>query len=359
MQTSKNWFEVSKDGLKRWQTGKPLWYAIRELIQNAWDEPIENCIIETAWEGGVCKATVEDDSPIGFRKLSDAYTLFDDTQKRKDPGKRGIHNCGEKQALALCTKGKIETVKGTISFDRKGRHVSYQKKRQKGTKVHLEFKMKKSEYHQMLDMLNLFMIPKDIAVILNGEPLEYVEPLKVISQVRLQTVFERDEQLVKTQRNTDINVHEPFKDAWIYEIGIPVMQIDCKYSIDIQQRIPMGINRDTISPAFLKDVFAEVLNVTFEDIEKEEASESWVRDGFSDERATKEATKNIFHKRFGDKVVTATPTDPLSMDRAILHGHNVVHGSEMSKEEWDKTRQHGLVKSSMRCSGLEWQSLNQ
>ena len=35
-----SWFEVSKEGLKQLQLGKPKHYVARELIQNAWDEDI-------------------------------------------------------------------------------------------------------------------------------------------------------------------------------------------------------------------------------------------------------------------------------------------------------------------------------
>ena len=34
-----SWFEVDKDGLRQLQEGKDKRYLLRELIQNAWDEP--------------------------------------------------------------------------------------------------------------------------------------------------------------------------------------------------------------------------------------------------------------------------------------------------------------------------------
>ena len=75
MQT-KNWFEVSKQGLKELQDGKPKHYAARELIQNAWDEKIAICDFIATYSKGIAQFIVNDDNPEGFKNLTDAYTLF-------------------------------------------------------------------------------------------------------------------------------------------------------------------------------------------------------------------------------------------------------------------------------------------
>jgi len=51
--------------------------------------------------GRVATITVADDAPDGFCDMRDAYTLFKETYKRKDPIKRGRFNFGEKQVLAM------------------------------------------------------------------------------------------------------------------------------------------------------------------------------------------------------------------------------------------------------------------
>ena len=45
----KNWFEVSKEGLKELQLRKPKHYVLRELVQNAWDEDIKRCEVKASW----------------------------------------------------------------------------------------------------------------------------------------------------------------------------------------------------------------------------------------------------------------------------------------------------------------------
>jgi hypothetical protein len=101
---SKSWFEVSKEGLRTLQEGKPKHFLARELIQNAWDEDIKRCEFRASWERGTANIAVEDDNPGGFRDLTDAFTLFKSTYKRSDPTTRGRFNIGEKQVLSMCSQ---------------------------------------------------------------------------------------------------------------------------------------------------------------------------------------------------------------------------------------------------------------
>jgi hypothetical protein len=137
----------------------------------------------------------------------------------------------------------------------------------------------------------------------------------------------------------------------LYEMGLPVTEIDCQFDIDVQQKVPLSIDRDTVPTSYLKALFAEVLNKTFEDVSIEQSSENWIRQGMSDKRIEKSAVKNIVTKRFGDKVLVANPFDPVANDDALARGYNLVHGSEMSKEEWANIRSAEAIKSSTELFG--------
>ena len=111
------WFEVSKSGLKQLMEGKDKSYILRELIQNAWDEPgvtTVNVDIAPIMDKRAAMVTVSDDAPEGFYDLAHAYTMFGATRKRKDPSMRGRFNLGEKQVLALARAATIHTTTGTI-----------------------------------------------------------------------------------------------------------------------------------------------------------------------------------------------------------------------------------------------------
>lgn len=341
---TKSWFEVDKNGLAQIQGDKPKTYILRELIQNAWDEDISECEVYLQIEGGKIKATVIDDSPEGFRDLTDSFTLFKETYKRSEPTKRGRFNLGEKQAIARCINAYIETTKGAVVFDKDGRHTK-RARRAKGSLVSVLFQANKSDFNEILSALRNYLPPKHIKFTVNGEQVPSREPIKIVSAT-LMTENNEAGVFKRTARKTDVHIHRANGSAYLYEMGLPVTTIECKYSIDIQQKVPLSIDRETVPEAYLKDVYAEVLNAMANELQGVEASETWVRLGSEDERVQKEALRQVIQQRYGDKVVVANPFDKVSIDDALAHGYKTVYGSEMSKEEWDRIKEFELIRSS-------------
>jgi len=355
---AKSWFEVDKDGLKALQLGKPKSYIIRELVANAWDENITFCKIETAHKNGIATISVEDDNPEGFRDLTDSYTIFKHTIKRSNPKQRGRFNIGEKQVLAICRDAKVESTKGTITFNKDNTRSHSTLHRSKGTKVTVNIRMSKADYEEILDALKLYLSPKNIVTTINGQRLDYKQPFKTISAT-LQTELESNGIFRKTQRKTEIEIHQVIGDSYLYEMQIPVTKIDCQFSIDIQQKIPLSIDRETVSQAFLESVFAEVLNAIFNDIPEEKSSEKWIRQATSNERISNDAVKTIIQKRFGDKVVVANPNDPNANDTAISKGYRVIQGRELSGEEWQQFKDKAPISSTSSLFGTKGFALAQ
>lgn len=341
--TSKVWFEVSKEGLQALQLGKPKHYVLRELVQNAWDENINECIVETEHSRGKTTIIVTDDSPEGFVDIKDSFTLFGHTRKRKNPEKRGRFNLGEKQAFAICDTATISSTTGTIVFDKRGRSQSA-KKREYGSQISLTFKSTRKEYDEMIDIVSHYLVPKGFSFKVNGQQMNYREPFKTTEAI-LMTEIEDNKILKRTKRKTTINIHKAEGQAFLYEMGIPVQSIDCDYDVDVQQKIPLGVDRESVLPSFLKDVYTAVLNATFEDIDDENSSALWVRTGMTGKNVDEEAVKNIVKKRFGDRVLVGNPFDRNSIDEAISEGYRVITGSEMSKDEWNAIKEHAPIDS--------------
>jgi hypothetical protein len=344
-----NWFEVSKEGLRELQEGKPKHFIARELIQNCWDEQTRVCQFNAFWNKGIARVTVLDDNPAGFKNLSDAFTLFQKTAKRGDPSKRGRFNIGEKQVLSLCNEAKIKTTKGTIIFDKTGRRTS-RIKSESGSRITISFKTNKSDFDEMLSVVKKYLVPQNIDFFVNGEKVSYRKPYKIITATLL-TENEVNGIFKRVQRKTDIHILKTDDKPMLYEMGLPVTNIDCQFDIDVQQKVPLAIDRDTVPVPYLKALFAEVLNATYEDVNSENSSEVWIRQAVGDKRIGREAVKEIVKKRFGDKVVVANPFDPNSIDEAISNKYNVVYGSEMSKEEWENIRRAEAISSSTDLFG--------
>jgi len=355
-----DWFTVDKEGLKALQSRKPKFYIIRELIQNAWDEDVTEVIIDASKKGRIVTIVVEDNSPIGFRDLKDAYTLFADTYKRSDPTKRGRYNFGEKQAIVVCESAKIETTTGTVVFDKTGRHKK-RAKRESGTVVTVEVRMNNQEFDELIDYVYLMIPPENIKTWFNGEPMTRPDSMKEFDVILPTEHQVEDGTFAKTNRKTSVAVYDsdwtnvPTLDgnAFVYEMGIPVCEIECEYSIDVSQRIPLGIDRDTVSRSYLQDLFAEVLNRMYDDIPEDRISETWVRTAMNDTtRMDRDAIEGVLDKRFGENRVIANVMDRQSIDEAIAHGYKPVYGSELGKGEWENVKGNGLMQSSTEMFGM-------
>jgi hypothetical protein len=352
----KSIFEVSTDGLRETQSGKPKYVIIRELLQNALDEEITTCNIELKYEQGKAKITVTDDSAEGFRDMSDSYTLFATTYKRGDVKKRGKFNFGEKQVICLCDYARIISTKGGVEFFvLKGERKNLKKKRDTGSEVYVEVKMTHEEYASCVEYCSDIIVPENINVkvsyakpntdALIGKLIDRPSCHKKFSAKLLTEVKEGDE-MRNVSRDTEVHVYHPHNTkTYIYEMGIPICEIECDYSIDVQQKVPLSADRDKVDAKYLKIIYGEVLNHVCDEIKPEQSSNIWIRDGFSSDRAYKETRQDIITKRFGEKALIANPNDRRSMDEAISNNYNVIYGSEMSGEEWSRVKENGLLVS--------------
>lgn len=359
MNKQKAWFEVDAKGLRSLLGGKDKSFIIKELVQNAFDEPIKNCnvsIEHTQYQKkpGLIKVIVEDDSPIGFRDLSHAYTLFGDTYKRRDISKRGRFNLGEKLTFSICDSAILTTTKGTITFDKNGRREDLAVKTEKGSKIVIWLQGSVDESIQMVNTATIIIAPKSVEYRVNGIKQNYSKPHKVIN-TKLTTEIEKNGQMIRVVKNGTVHVRKSIeKKKYLYEIGIPVTEIECDYDIDLQQKVPLTMDRETVMPHFLQDVYAEVLNVIYDELDENSASSLWVRIATSDSRVSKEATKAVLQNRFGDKFLVANNFDPNSIDEAIAKGFTVLRGSQLSKEEWEVAKGHDLMQSTSDLFGYDF-----
>jgi len=346
---TKSWFEVSTEGLRQLQAGKPIHHIARELIQNAWDENIIHCIFSANWLKGRSEIIVKDDNPEGFKDLSHAFTLFAPTSKRLDVSKRGRFNLGEKQAIVVAENTIIKTTKGTVIFDKKGR-THKQEKTDLGSEIKIIVRMTKPEYEEMLSEVKTYLVPENIQFSVNGELISYRKPFKTIN-ARLLTEVDVEGVLKRVERDTDINILQTTSKARLYEMGLPITEIECEYDIDVQQKVPLSVDRETVPQSYLSALYAEVLNATYKYVNEEKSSDVWIREATSNKRINTEAVKEIVNKRFGENVVVANPFDKNSIDEAISSGYRVVYGSEMSKEEWNNIKNADAIKSSSDLFG--------
>jgi hypothetical protein len=108
--------------------------------------------------------------------------------------------------------------------------------------------------------------------------------------------------------------------------------------VDIQQKVPLNLERDNVSPAYLQAVRVAVLNQMSERLNPTDASSTWVRQAAGDERVDAAAFNEVIKMRFGDKRVTYDPSDGEANLIAASKGYVVIGSAALSSEEWKNVR---------------------
>ena len=132
-------------------------------------------------------------------------------------------------------------------------------------------------------------------------------------------------------------------------MGIPIQEIELPYDVDVQQKVAMPPNRDTVSEKYLQDIYAEVLNAMHELMREDDFRETWVRNAMESQRPEPEAVRDTILGRYGEKAVTWSTYTEANM-QAAEEGYQVVHPRNMSREELKTMREKGGLQSAARSS---------
>lgn len=344
-------FEVDKEGLRKLLAKRGGGFALFELVQNAWDEDVSRVDVRMGWlespakgEAGLAFIEVEDDDPDGFTDLAHAYTLFAESEKKNDAEKRGRFNLGEKLVIAVCERASISTTTGTIHFDTAGR-IHTAKKRDRGSLFYGELKLSADEYEEALRDVHRLIVPNGIDTYFNGELLEPREQVKHFF-VTLPTEAPNHEGVMRrTLRKTVVALYEPKpgEDAAVYEMGIPVVATGDRWHVNVGQKVPLNLDRDNVTPEFLREVRVAVLNNAADLLDPDAAEATWVTAAAESPKADPGAVQTMVEQRFGDKVVVFDPSDPEANKRAVADGYVVLHSRTLPKGVFTHLKSHGAV----------------
>jgi hypothetical protein len=346
-------FEVSKEGLAKLldrRGGRA--FAVSELIQNAWDENttrVDVTLVPTDRPGDATLArpyvlTVTDDNPTGFADLSHAYTLFAESAKKANPEKRGRFNLGEKFVIAICDWAMIQTTTGTVEFGEQGRAHS-DDRRESGSVFQGVLALTETEVAEIARLVHALIPPSGIVTTYNGETIATREPLATFS-ARLQTEWaDEDGRLHRNDRKTTVEVYEPEpgETASLYEMGLPVVETGDRWHINVGQKVPLNMDRDNVTPAYLRAVRAETLNHAHEYIRETDSDATWITEALTDSRATSEAIDAALDRRFGERRVVFDPSDPEANKRAAAAGYTVIAPRSLPKGVAGRARELGVL----------------
>jgi len=342
MATRKNWFDVDRAGLGKILDRKGVEFAVFELAQNCWDEPGVTRVsiaLTDAEDRGYALLSVEDDAPEGFKDLRHAYTLFAESAKKANPEQRGRFNLGEKLVLSRCKWAVITTTKGTVRFDVNGRRENGTRT-EAGTTFTALIRMNKEEQAHVAAEIRKLIPQAGIVTTFNGTRLEPWTPMQEL-EASLPTEIEDEEgRLRGAVRKTKVRCYAPRdgEASFIYEMGIPVVEHDCTFHVDVLQKVPLTMDRENVTPKFLRALRPAVFNATHEQLSTEDVNHGWAQDAIESGDAKPEAVRDYVTKRFGQLRVSYDMNDPEANNAAAAHGYTVVKGGTLTRAAWENIR---------------------
>lgn len=352
MKSIADWFKVDRKGLAEvvQRRGGFAW-LVQELISNAWDEQGVTFVrVSLVPEDGKPYVTiiVEDDAPDGFADLSHAWTLFAPSKKRGNAEQRGRFNLGEKLVLALCTEAAIYSTTGAVLFDSRGRHNLRTGKTERGSRFEGTVRMTREELTQAKADLRKLIPPTGIETTIDGERISNREPIRTfMASLWTEVADEETGALVRRCRNTDVRLFRPLEGEtpMIYELGIPVCATGDSLHVDVRQKVPLNLERDNVTPSYLRELRAEVLNHAADDLGETDKAAAWVSDAIGSIFTHKAAIDNVLSARYGSKRASFDPNDHEANQRAVSNGYKLVHGGALSAEAWAQVRHNNLIQS--------------
>jgi hypothetical protein len=330
------WLEVDVDGLRKTLSRKGKVWALHELIQNSWDaEATRVDVTLTRPKNGTSTLTCVDNAPGGFADLTHAHTLFAESDKKDKATKRGRFSAGDKYVLALMRQATVTSTTGQIIFQSNGQRKTNDEKR---TETGSEFKgllnMSDEDYDDVVGKIGYIIPP--VPTFVNGQQVAPRTPVHSF-KVSLPTEIADDAGILGSRkRETTVNLFalREGETAHLYEMGIPVVPIDenLKWHVDIQQKVPLNIERDNVTPSYLKTIYSAVAAEKIDEVSEEDASAPWLTIAVENEKTDKNVVKKVFEKRFGANAVIYDQSDIGSNKEAVAAGKVVVPKGAMTPE---------------------------
>jgi hypothetical protein len=341
---NKDWFTVDRKGLSKLIERRGKIALLFELVANALDaDGTTRVEVVLEPEEGVPHATVivRDDAPGGFADLSHAWTLFAESSRKAYAQKRGRFNLGEKLVLALCTEASIVSVRDAVMFSARGRTIS-RARRPRGTEFQGIARITRAELAEIKQGLHRIIPPPGVTILINGEALPPRLPIKSFEATLATEIADEEGILRRTSRKTTVHVYEPPPGLppMLHELGMPVVETGDKWDISVEQKTPLNLDRDNVTPAYLRDVRTHVVNAMHAHLDEADANAPLVNEALADEQATPEAVKRLLDLRYGERRAIFDPSDPEANMALIAAGYTLIKGGQLTGPQWANAKKH-------------------
>ncbi len=344
MSDNKNWFDVDRKGLAKLIERRGKVALIHELISNAWDaDDVTTVEVLLVPEEGkpLVTVVVRDDAPDGFADMTHAFTLFAESNRKGDASKRGRFCLGDKLVLALCDEASIVSTKGAVMFDQRGRRAM-KARCERGTEFQGIARITRAELAEIRTDLGKLISPLGVATRIDGVLLPTRVPITTFEATLPTEIADEDGVLRRTTRKTTVSVYEPLPNtaSMLYELGVPVVETGDRWDLSVSQKVPLNLDRDNVTPAYLRQVRTLVVNAMHAQLTEADANATFVNEALADEDASAEAVQKALDLKFTEKRAIRDPNDLEANMNLVARGYTLIHGSQLNKAQWENVKKH-------------------
>ena len=252
----------------------------------------------------------------------------------------------------MAKTARVDTVGHTVKFPEAGGRKSEKNQRGSGTKVTATMPWTKGEALELEMRLRRFR-PTECSLTVNGWRVPMREAVATRTTI-LESILQDSagEPMRKTHRKTEIELLavRDGESAWLYEMGIPIQEIDTPWDIDIFQKVPMPPNRTEVPLRYLKTIYAEALNAGRELMEDSEFGQGWVKMAMNEERTEADSVKATVEGRYGKKAVLTSNDGDANM-QASEDGYQLVNPKSLTPTERKRFRNDGGMQTAKDLFG--------
>jgi len=337
LSTSSNRFELSNEGWRRMNAGRGPKHLVREAISNALDQADANVInvkLERTDTG--VRVQVEDNSPTGVQSPEHVTTVFM-TSKEDSPTSRGRKGRGVKELIAAARVASIETIGFTVQFE-EGRTV-VRNNRKKGTRLTAEVDgWTERDIIDIEQHLNGFIVEHGKALVVSGKRVRSRKP-NMTTRAHLETVVIKDGVQTTEYRTADVELYytKPNETAFLYEMGVPVTNIDTPFHINVEQRIPLSDDRTSVSGYYTRCLLALCLEEAVNTWSKKDLKDKWVEEALI--YASHSCRKKYVEVMFGDVSKAAVKSTNRDANASLsANGYTVIDTDNMARSVVDAVK---------------------
>jgi len=329
-------FQVDMKGLSEVIGGAESWRHVNELIANVFDEfngydhdtkRPTNCEVTFTKEGRKNAILTVTDDGAGFAEISDTWTFFRSTAKRSSSTVSGRFNAGEKQLIALADEAEIISGSHTVKFAKGShKHTKHKTEQISGTRITVSLKWNAATFQKALEQLENVIAPSGLIYTVNGKEINNGSDHVQTVNVSLPTVILSDVDgvfaLRSTVRKTDVEIIRSVV-PWLYELGMPVCEMpdEFPYSLNVQQKVPVPMSRDMVTPAYVARLGGTVIEACPAILSEAHADAAFVKpmfDHIKNPQAVREVSARVFPKS------KRWSSNPRSNAMATLEGNDIL-----------------------------------